>query len=141
MIKTNELRFGNLVLASAEAVFSDTKKPAICRVSGHIDDRSEIGIGLENIESKEFYLDSFRTIEPIPLTEEWLLRCGFTVDKYGNIVLPIFEGYVMIECKFNSFPLILNVDGRNMPLWSVKYLHQLQNLYHALTGKELEIKL
>lgn len=72
--------------------------------------------------------------KPIPLTEEWLLRFGFEksynwVDKSATIELAEKDnGYVMLEdsCYYCSQTLL--------------YVHQLQNLFFALKGEELELK-
>ena len=60
-------------------------------------------------------------VKPIPLTEEWLLKFGFIWD--GDI--KILKGYL------NDY-----VDGNGEA--RLKYVHQLQNLYFALTGEELK---
>ena len=68
--------------------------------------------------------------KPIPLTEEWLLKFGFTFNKEHGW----FNGD-LFEFKIND---LFELDWyENAPL---KHVHQLQNLYHALTGKELKIK-
>lgn len=55
--------------------------------------------------------------QPIPLTEEWVVRFGF---KQSNLVGGIYTD--------------ANLDVKvHLP----KYVHQLQNLYFALTGQEL----
>jgi len=77
--------------------------------------------------------------EPTPLTEEWLIKFGFSCETIqGN------------ECKFRvytKFGLVFNtIHGwwlfgahiqNAVPL---KYAHELQNLFFALTGSELIIK-
>lgn len=76
--------------------------------------------------------DTHRTndIKPIPLTEEWLLKFGFKKDNNFT--------WVKIEMELmqrdDGFWIWLGAD------LYLKYVHQLQNLYHALTGNELEIK-
>lgn len=77
---------------------------------------------------------------PIPLTLEWLERMGFKKVPNG-VGLLVLEGYVEISSLFTGFPLTLGIDGSRMPLHQVKYVHQLQNLYFALTGEDLEIKM
>lgn len=70
--------------------------------------------------------------EPIPLTEEWLLKFGF--KKIGNQFI-IENGRITLtdDIKYgNQFIYEFT---------SLVYVHQLQNLYFALTGNELEIKL
>lgn len=66
----------------------------------------------------------------IPLTEEWLRR--FEYDKTNEIE---WQGhYHQIEELSQG----LFTDKRYGIV--IKYVHQLQNLYFALTGEELKIK-
>ena len=78
-------------------------------------------------------------IEPIPLTEEWLLRFGFEkiigkIDIYEKGRLRIWLGLIgqslcyLIEEDTTSAHYIPN---------SIEYVHQIQNLYFALFGEEL----
>jgi hypothetical protein len=73
-------------------------------------------------------------IEPIPLTEEWLIKFGFKKVYYGWE-----KGSFEVESRGDIYLYSINcneyTDG--MPF---KYVHQLQNLYFALTGEELTIK-
>jgi len=74
--------------------------------------------------------EKYEDISPIILTEEWLLRfdwkgykplhfnSNFEIDKQGR--------------------LYCNGDYKGV---NVNYVHQLQNLYFALTGKELKTQL
>jgi hypothetical protein len=73
---------------------------------------------------------------PIPLTEEWLLKFRFEdrgpqpdSDELG---------------RFTKYPIGLWImDGSFITAGdfdvSLKYVHQLQNLYFALTGEELKL--
>ena len=74
--------------------------------------------------------------KPIPLTEEWLLNLGFISnpyqDRYENKPLHI-------ECDKTKGSLILWCEQLPKSIF-IKYVHQLQNLYFALTGEELTIK-
>lgn len=77
-----------------------------------------------------------KLINPIPLTPEWLLKLGFKKN----------EDYLQEEVYENeNFQLTNECDngwfcGNEETHLEIKYVHQLQNLYHALTGKELELK-
>lgn len=70
------------------------------------------------------YIHNGRTeYNPIPLTEEILLECGLdTIDP-------------ILICNSDSDCVYLS----DLP--HVKYLHQLQNLYFALRGEELNVEL
>ena len=112
----------------------------------------ELRIGnrvLNNDVEIEVILDTFYWVtecvmnesdyQPIPLTEDWLVKLGFDkdntiynigIDKKGSIywsergILYISES-IELNYAFQS---------------ECKYVHQLQNLYFALTQKELIIK-
>ena len=70
--------------------------------------------------------------EPIPLTEDVFLSLGFTQEKQGykhwNLDLYFHEDGEW--CESDQLPLFI----------FLKYVHQLQNLYFALTGDELILK-
>ena len=69
-------------------------------------------------------------IDPIPLTEEWLEKFGFTYDGYAWITGVL----VLIKPHSNGGYYIQNWTGTI----EIKYVHQLQNLYFVLTEKELK---
>ena len=79
-------------------------------------------------------------IEPIPLTEEWLENFGAKRDDLE------IDSYVLssLTCDYRFFKST-TIDG--YIYWTcekvlgdtcIEYVHQLQNLYFALTGQELE---
>lgn len=78
--------------------------------------------------------------QPIPLTEEWLVRFGFELQPMKH---DLREWYFIEDGKFS----MNNARGfwSHSPIYledviGIKYIHQLQNLFYALTGKELELK-
>ncbi len=87
-------------------------------------------------------------IKPIKLTEEWLLKLGFSDKEYKL-------GYIGIDIKYEftitdfvlTKPTVLGEWQKNYA-WEhvkhrfteLKYVHQLQNIYYSLTGQELIIK-
>lgn len=89
---------------------------------------------------------------PIPLTEEVLLNSGFEKieSRQDYFELSSYDPYNPTPegCRINVF---FDFDG--VRLWyafesdgarlirRIHYVHQLQNLYFALTGEELEIDL
>lgn len=78
----------------------------------------------------------FRTyvenLNPIPLTEELLLKCGFERKHFGSVTV-----YCHLSIELDAYFCLKGVDY-NIP---VRSLHQLQNLYFDLIGKELEVNL
>lgn len=68
----------------------------------------------------------------IPLSEEWLIRFGFEI-------LSGKQGY-FAETKTPWFVLTKTDDVFRLAFYNtaeINYVHQLQNLYFALTGSEL----
>lgn len=80
-----------------------------------------------------YWIDQFN---PIPLTEEILLKCCFEKRSDGDYNLFKYSEVDIIICNdFSSW----QCDGINFSVNRIKYLHQLQNLYWCLVGKELNI--
>lgn len=73
-------------------------------------------------------------LNPIPLTEEWLIKFGF--EKTKGYVFKI-DKFSLFDHNYDQGNLFLKLNSQNVPLINIKYVHQLQNLYFALTGKEL----
>ena len=113
-MEARELRFGNLVDYYGNIVT--------------ISSINDNDVGFSNYVPIDYPL--LTEIEPIPLTEEWLVRFGF--EKISSSWLRI--GYFLINKYFD-----VEWFGDQIHI-SLKNVHQLQNLYFALTGKELEIK-
>lgn len=92
----------------------------------------------------EIFIDP-HTTEPIPLTEEWLLKLGFAHkptnyserqaydigdnDRYFKVKQ---VGDIYNNWYFYRWEWVITSN--------IRYVHQLQNLYFALTGEELPIK-
>ncbi len=76
--------------------------------------------------------------KPIPLTEEWLVRFG---AYKVNEIYEYWEGdYVYAyELEINGLSCLFSRDGSCSSYSHIKYVHQIQNLYFAETGKELKV--
>jgi len=103
MINPKELRLGNLLRNAFGEVFE------------------------ANIYTLQYPNTEFGSVEPILLTEEWLVKFGFehskTTDKYytkGN-------NYA-VSCADNKFRFIQGNFVCQLVLTEIKYVHQLQNL-------------
>lgn len=149
-IRKNELRIGNWVL----------HEPKNARVETEVD--------AHDLENLQFYHDKYgHEYEPIPLTESWMVKFGFDTydseidyiewgkliscdfqiqaintwydaedsDDNGDVFRIISDGFYERDKLYFAYDLgSLNVRRR------IKYVHQLQNLYFALTGEELTVK-
>lgn len=120
MIKANELRIGNWV--SLYLNHSDV---------------AEFQIDLADLNL--IATDKKRNYNPIPLTEDWLLKFGFEQVKsdYEDAETWDFNfGILYFDMANNAVKINGQYCLSNIP----EYLHKLQNLYFALTGEELEMK-
>lgn len=118
-MKSNELRIGNCVFEDERLV----------------------------ILHDGFGIDHAHNFDPIELTEEWLLNFGFDNVRKNLLICHneyhnnrINEGVYYVEPvgdAFNNWYLYHKVK---MITSNIRYVHQLQNLYFALTGEELTLK-
>jgi len=122
MMKANELRFGNLIRHTHCEILTSILKGKIIEV---------------NFSNDPEYVCNVRPelYEPIPLTEEWLLKFGF-IDT-GSYYLKGAFSIAKMPWTNGKIGLYAYAMDYSMEL---KYVHQLQNLYFALTGEELEAK-
>jgi len=140
MIESKDLRIGNLV---NEEVLGD------CQVSGI--SKETVWVEVKNIKSngshnlREFHIN-INFLKPIPLTEEWLLKFGFS--KNENDVLQIETTLMPLSITLSD-----NYPDEKYKAWvyedenssyhiisdNIKYVHQLQNLYFDLTNEELTL--
>jgi hypothetical protein len=131
MISANELRIDNYLLENGGLIRVDL----------------EFYANLLESQSNEHPCDMTK-FEPIPITEEILLKGGFEFwcDELGVKCFYKIYGIEYICIAINGFYQLRSglkdSDaawrlGNNYPF--IKYLHQLQNLYFALTNTELEI--
>ena len=80
-------------------------------------------------------------IHPIPLTEQILLDCVFEQTLDGFVGIKITSGiYLEINLITERTILFSKKNLKYIDLRNIEHLHDLQNLYFALTKKELHIK-
>lgn len=106
-------------------------------------------IGLDSLRG----LITYDEIEPIPITEELLLKIGFKKgrndyfdyrDYNDELSIRFIPNYTFIEYAnlcFNPEDVTETNYGSSLEIPNTLHLHTLQNIWHLLTRKELEIKL
>jgi hypothetical protein len=80
-------------------------------------------------------------VQSIPITEEWLKRFGFIKSPAGNSIylpMPELKAEIHFELFRSSLVCVLYCSTGSFIPNDIKYVHQLQNLYFALTGEELK---
>lgn len=126
MININELRRLNLV-QDEHGIFLYVYQiwPYGCELSEDVDGRGDCDYRAEEIF-------------PIPLTTDILLKCGFTKLHFADYRCEMLPWFILACPNYWGQNEVLGLDDK---IPAPQYLHQLQNLIHYLTGKELTLNL
>lgn len=91
------------------------------------------------IQPSCFSVEIISHYQPIPLTKEWLLRFGFYENRNHNPSwqLDVNLGFSIWGRVKTGFNVFVDSDEIGYP---INHVHQLQNLYFALTGEELTLQ-
>lgn len=116
-LEAKDLRIGNLVQDYNERIVEVSAE-----ILGHFNQLS---------------MDQNTALISIPLTEEWLIKFGYNEvdDFYAKGYGVNGVSIIKWENYYNAFAYQLGKGYNKI----VKEVHQLQNLYSSLTGKELTI--
>ena len=92
-------------------------------------------------EGYSFTKPNIDEIKPVPLTEGWLLNFGFISDgeKIPSFNFEIEDGAIL-SVDINGVWMVGYSYEWGSTTKRIKHVHQLQNLYFALTEKELNEK-
>ena len=133
-MKANELRVGNYVNIMNDTVDMEYVKTIVTIRRNFVE--------IECNEDQDSF--QYHEIQPIPITEYWLLGFGFElVEDAGDIKGYKLPGLSTFEVELNHQDIALNVcvdEYCTTVMYDEKffaYVHQLQNLYFALRGEEL----
>lgn len=134
MIDPRELRIGNILnVLSGERVLIPSYQVKIAEIGF-------LGCEVYQIEDHSaktnWVLYDHQHLDPIPLTPEWLERFGF--EKYNDDA-NYEEGYKLGGFNVQEYTFTDSVEYACLGV-DVKTIHQLQNLYFALTNSELTLK-
>ena len=133
MLKPEELRLKNLVQDE------DGTIGTVCRIEKN-------SIEILHDEGYSIITDPFKHLNPIPLTEEWLVKFGLNKHEKHSSRMAYLNGFY----DFTTDTYLFNMQDGTTTISTIEYnheieteiaiikhVHQLQNLYFALTGKEL----
>jgi hypothetical protein len=115
-MKAQELRIGNLV---------------------YLSDKEKVWEILDGHEIDE--CDDNPFAQPIPITEEWLLKFGFIdlKERCGlDGIYSIIGKQIHINIETKSYCQI-DYEGSVCDIVKIEYVHDLQNLFYALNKEEL----
>ena len=132
-MKANELRIGNLL------TWEDEPNRLLIVSEIGFNNQKNRWVRFENGDGS-IIEDEFSQLIPISLTEEWLVKFGFEKLWYDD------NGMKLPYYRLNQNDYLFDLDYEfcatrdDAGYIYLKSVHQLQNLYFALTGEELEIK-
>lgn len=87
--------------------------------------------------------DNWENVNPISISEEWLLKFGFEKQDEKNFKKEYYRIKIDIIIEHEDDVRVGISDGTGdlyLKYADYKYIHQLQNLHFALTGEELAFK-
>lgn len=128
VMSINELRLGNLI------IYNNNEVGTITGVQDFLINYGKVAI---NQRIDIFY--HIELIEPIELTKEWFNKLGMT---YYSLPTKSDRKIGYYTIKYGNRFKINSTDGKYSFLnfrKEIKYVHELQNLYFALTGAELTV--
>lgn len=142
-MKASELRIGNWVQYDCFDEIIYTKIDAI--------KDSKVSL---NLSTHGYEWEDVEDIDPIPLTPEILEKAGFIRDDWSNSNYPgrfslslidtgnyTGDGYFKYDSADDCLALYSSDGGdTSIVIHKIEYVHQLQNIYFAITGEELEIE-
>ena len=125
-MKAEELRLGNLV-----------QRPENLRIKQLDGEHIYFGIDFNMMRDCILYGDDW-AFEPIPLSEEWLVKFGFEYFMSNkSFQLDTNIGFSFWGRVETGIYVYVESDEIGEPYF---YVHSLQNAFYALTGEELKIK-
>jgi len=133
-MKTKELRIGNLLQDQKGNLL------IVCEIR-------QDGYTTSVVDRSKFPLQKGWKADPITLTEDWLIKLGFHINENGEPEKDTVEGMdIALSITINTHHYKFSpwfVNKQNLTYYimgvDIEYVHQLQNLYFALTGNELTI--
>jgi len=82
------------------------------------------------------YIQSCNTrYEPVPLSKKILDSANIEIEDFTSN-----KGFLYVQATSYSFGSFYEVYWKGTQIATVRYLHQLQNIFYDLTGKEITFK-
>ena len=129
MIKFNEIKIGDFVMGEYDGKLWQGE------VTGLNGDEKQIGV---QTDVQQFWFDE-QHLQPLPLTEEQLLKLNFTKEVAEDGSVKFSKGAFRLVIKgqndFSHIDMWYREDRRHNP--DVHYVHQLQNHYAQMTKVHL----
>ena len=134
-MKVNNLRIGNYIFANIPEMYVVEKRNYIIEITSLNKNES---YGSSFFEKKPKHIHNFN-LGKIPLNKKWLSVFGF--NEFDSFEL--INGDI-IDVNLKDYSVWLGgsdacITDHGFTAENIKYVHELQNLFFALTGIELEL--
>lgn len=136
MIAANELRIGNLLRLNNPEHRPD-EHGKILKVVGVTEEYPLVQL-LHDPNRIMSFGQFWHFLEPIPIDEIWLNQLGF---EHKQILIPsqwIKGDFIALTIGMDGASLLSESCESEIMILHPKYVHQVQNLFFALTGTELQ---
>lgn len=133
-LKKTDLRLGNLIQYPG---WNKDGSMAIFHIRDLYLDDAKIALTNGTIHLPSSDIDY---LKPISLNDEWLVKFGFKKSPSNNsfyLSIPELKAEVHFENFRGGLVCVLYCSTGSFIPSHIEFVHQLQNLYHALTGKDL----
>ena len=146
MIHAKELRFGNKVynpkntevITVQQILYNTVVYDTQLKITKDRSNNGWSSIKIYTSEVEEFIKEAeYQDLEPIALTPQILQKSGFRNFIREEWILNYSTGNADFEFTEAGLRLRQPAPCRT----PIKYVHQLQNFFYALTGEEIEINL
>jgi len=128
MIQAHELRIGNYVLINGAC-----QQVTSIDAGNNLTDSAKVAYCIGDVEEAAYCASA--NIQPLPISKEVLAGCGFEFHEYFKFWQKKIDGR-RTDMEINQDYDI--IDFMRKPLVKkISSLHQLQNIYFALKGSEL----
>lgn len=140
-MEAKNLRIGNLVGIKKTALHADG-----CNTENayfEIEELKKDVVQFKGFHAGEYYKD----LEPIKLNDGLLSLYGFKKDGLGYMWIDLMTHYLSLRFVqgyyyplYVELPEMSHEDEQQVFLNRIESLHELQNLFFAIRGQELELK-
>lgn len=133
MIDTKEIRIGNIIKVMPE---SKNMLPPLWRASVTKICDGHFHYDIDGKDCKAFY----GTLSGVTINAKELANCGIELINECIVFEYNKEWTDSISIRLDDEGIYARLNNQLFPFKHIKYIHQLQNLIFAMTGKELTLK-
>lgn len=123
--------------------YKDFRIGNLVKFEGRIFEIDSISKEFPTLNTDEFGIGvvDWKNIEAVPLSEDVLVKLGFKKDELNNCIyisIPDLKTEIHFEIFAAGLVCVIYSSTGSVVPNDIEYAHQIQNLFHSLTGEELK---